>query len=95
MKTRYGLFAGLLIISAALNAAEPMEPIAATTASGDAVKLHPNGRWEYVDVIKAEQAAVVASQFPENQVCHPAHRVNSLVFAAASRQVIKTSIVAL
>ncbi len=26
----------------------------ATTASGEKVKLHPDGRWEYADPVKAE-----------------------------------------
>ncbi|HWT28061.1 MAG TPA: hypothetical protein VN084_01010 [Methylophilaceae bacterium] len=46
-------------------------PIQATTANGDAVILHPNGRWEFIDTKKAAEAKVVADQFPENQVCPP------------------------
>jgi hypothetical protein len=42
-----------------------------TTAAGDKVLLHPNGRWEYVDQKKAEQARTVARQYPENQGCPP------------------------
>lgn len=42
-------------------------PIEATTASGDLVLLHPNGRWSYVDEKKAEAAKKVADQYPENQ----------------------------
>jgi hypothetical protein len=29
-------------------------PIEATTAAGDKVRLHPDGRWEYADPVKAE-----------------------------------------
>lgn len=50
--------------------AEPLErtPVAATTASGDPVLLHPTGKWEYLDPGKAEAARKVAEQFPENRV---------------------------
>lgn len=46
-------------------------PMRATTANGDAVILHPNGRWEFVDAQKAAEAKEVAKQFPENQGCPP------------------------
>lgn len=42
--------------------------IDATTASGEKVRLHPNGRWEYVDTRKAAAAKAVADQYPENQL---------------------------
>jgi len=45
--------------------------VEATTATGDKVLLHPNGRWEYVDAKKAEQARAVSRQYPENQGCPP------------------------
>ncbi|QEL65746.1 hypothetical protein OTERR_22700 [Oryzomicrobium terrae] len=41
-------------------------PIEATTATGDPVRLLPNGRWEYVDADKAKAAKALADQFPEN-----------------------------
>lgn len=44
------------------------ELIEATTVSGEKVRLHPNGRWEYVDAQKAAAAKVVADQYPENQL---------------------------
>jgi len=47
------------------------QPVEATTANGDKVLLHPNGRWEYVDARKAEQARAVSQQYPENQGCPP------------------------
>ena len=47
------------------------QAVEATTATGDKVLLHPNGRWEYVDQNKAEQARTVARQYPENQGCPP------------------------
>lgn len=80
MKTMYALLAGLLITASPLIAAESTEIIDAKTANGDAVRLHPNGRWEYVDAKKAEQAAVVAKQFPENQVCPPGSQGKFLGF---------------
>jgi len=56
-----------LIVSPVANA----QAVEATTAGGDKVLLHPNGRWEYVDARKAEQARAVAEQYPENQGCPP------------------------
>ena len=44
------------------------EMIEATTATGEKVRLLPNGRWEYVDVQKAAAAKTVADQYPENQL---------------------------
>ncbi len=44
------------------------ELIEATTASGEKVRLHPNGRWEYVDTQKAVAAKAVADQYPENKL---------------------------
>lgn len=41
-------------------------PVAATTAQGDAVRLYPNGRWEYVDAAKAAKAKEIAATYPEN-----------------------------
>ena len=55
-----------VVPAAAQNAGPPIE---ATTAGGDKVLLHPNGRWEYADQKKAEQARAVAQQYPENQGC--------------------------
>ena len=61
-----------LATSGITSGAEPSgTPVEATTATGDKVLLHPNGRWEYVDPKKAEQARKVAVQYPENQVCPP------------------------
>jgi hypothetical protein len=62
--------AAALILAAASGLAAGA-PVEATTAGGDKVLLHPNGRWEYVDQKKAEQARAVAQQFPENQGCPP------------------------
>ena len=42
-------------------------PVAATTAQGDAVRLYPNGRWEYVDTAKAAKAQELAAAYPENR----------------------------
>jgi hypothetical protein len=64
--------ASLLVSPAAAIAAEPAgSTVEATTATGEKVLLHPNGRWEYVDQKKAEQARAVAKQYPENQGCPP------------------------
>lgn len=42
-------------------------PVMATTARGESVRLYPNGRWEYVDIQKAEKAKEQAALYPENQ----------------------------
>lgn len=55
-------------ISFAVGAAEKIE---ATTSNGDKVILKPNGRWEYIDTQKASEAAKIAKQYPENNVCPP------------------------
>ena len=63
------------------SAAEPAgSPIEATTAQGDRVLLHPNGRWEYVNPQKAAAARKVAEQFPENQGCPPGSQGNFFGF---------------
>ena len=48
--------------------AQGSETLEATTASGEKVRLLPNGRWEYVDTQKAVAAKVVADQYPENKL---------------------------
>jgi hypothetical protein len=57
-----------LLLTPAVALAQGGEPIEATTASGEKVRLHPNGRWEFVDVQKAAAAKVVADQYPENKL---------------------------
>lgn len=44
-------------------------PIAGKTANGEDILLFPNGRWEYVNTVKAAEAKKVADQFPENKGC--------------------------
>lgn len=41
-------------------------PVEAVTAQGDAVRLYPNGRWEFVDAAKAAKAKELAAAYPEN-----------------------------
>lgn len=51
----------------AVQAAElDRTPVAATTAQGDAVRLYPNGRWEFVDAARAAKAKEIAAAYPEN-----------------------------
>lgn len=40
--------------------------VEATTAAGEKVLLHPNGRWEYMNAAKAVEAKKVADTYPEN-----------------------------
>jgi hypothetical protein len=63
-----------------LAADAPGEKVEATTVAGDRVVLHPNGRWEFVDVNKAKTAQEIAKQYPENQVCPPGWRGGILGF---------------
>lgn len=50
--------------SLAFAAGAPVDgPIEATTASGDRVRLLPNGRWEYVDSAKAEAQKPVVDAY--------------------------------
>ena len=61
-----------LMLAALPCLAEPDgQDLQATTAGGDHVVLHPNGRWQYVDQQKAEEAGKRFAMFPENQVCPP------------------------
>jgi hypothetical protein len=70
-----------LAVSGCAVAAEPAgAPVEATTAGGDRVLLHPNGRWEYVNPQKAAAARKVAEQFPENQGCPAGSQGNFLGF---------------
>lgn len=62
---------GVLNLSALAADAEPKPAIEATTAAGEKVVLHPNGRWEFVDVQKQAEAKKVADQYPENKRCPP------------------------
>lgn len=72
---------GLAAAGHASAAAEPgAGAIEATTAAGEKVLLHPNGRWEYVNPQKAAAARKVAEQFPENQGCPPGSQGNFLGF---------------
>ena len=58
----------LLVLAVPLAQAQGSEAIEATTVSGEKVRLHPNGRWEFVDAQKAAAAKVVADQYPENKL---------------------------
>lgn len=62
---------GLAASGHALAAEPGAGAVEATTAAGEKVLLHPNGRWEYVNPQKAAAARKVAEQFPENQGCPP------------------------
>lgn len=61
-----------LVLAAANAAGAPAAPeldrtpVAATTVQGEAVRLYPNGRWEYVDADKAAKAKEIAAAYPEN-----------------------------
>jgi hypothetical protein len=46
----------LAVVAIPVGAQEKPQPVEATTAGGDKVMLHPNGRWEYVNAAKAAEA---------------------------------------
>lgn len=60
----------LMLAGAAFGQTLDRTPVEATTATGEKVRLHPNGRWEYVDTAKAAEAKKLADSFPENKVRH-------------------------
>ena len=60
----------LCAIGSSAMAAEG-QVIEATTAAGEAVRLLPNGRWEFFDAARQAAAKAVADTYPENQVCPP------------------------
>jgi hypothetical protein len=62
---------GMLALPAFAADAEQKPDVEATTATGEKVLLHPNGRWEYVNVQKQTEAKKVADQYPENKGCPP------------------------
>ena len=71
MRSRYAAAAAGLVLLAGFAAvvhAQSAAVIDATTATGEKVRLLPNGRWEYVDAQKAAAAKVVADQYPENKL---------------------------
>lgn len=59
----------VLLLGAGLCLASELDrtPIEATTADGQQVRLFPNGRWEFVDTVKAAAAQKVAAEYPENK----------------------------
>ena len=73
-----------VLLAAASGHATAAEPgagaIEGTTAAGEKVLLHPNGRWEYLNPQKAAAARKLAEQFPENQGCPPGSQGNLLGF---------------
>lgn len=62
------LVLGLLAASLAARAQDlDRTPVEATTAAGEKVRLYPNGRWEFADARKADEARQAAARYPENQ----------------------------
>ena len=62
------LLAVIPLASADIADTPERTPIAGKTANGEDILLFPNGRWEYVNTVKAAEAKKVADQFPENKV---------------------------
>ncbi len=57
----------VLVAGQGLAAELDRTPLAATTADGQAVRLYPNGRWEFVDSVRAVEAQKLAAEYPENK----------------------------
>ena len=57
----------LLAVVGAAGAADPAAPVDGTTANGDRVRLYPNGRWEYVDVAKADAQRPVTEAYDRDR----------------------------
>lgn len=76
----------VLVAGASLAAELERAPLAATTVDGQAVRLFPNGRWEFVDAAKAAAAQQVAAQYPENQT-RPVE-AQGLVFGGFGRTIM-------
>jgi hypothetical protein len=57
----------VLFINTSQAADLDRQPIEAATVNGERVHLFPNGRWVYVDAIKAEEAKLRAAEYPENK----------------------------
>ncbi len=62
---------GLLLAAATASAQQPAGPVEATTATGEKIRLMPDGKWEYVEGQKAAEQrterAVVAKKQEEAQ----------------------------
>ena len=65
------LVAAMALGVSGLVIADAGRVIEATTAAGEAVRLLPNGRWEFVDAARQAAAQAVADTYPENQLCPP------------------------
>lgn len=67
--TRLALVAALALVAGAPALAAELDrtPLEALTVDGQKVRLFPNGRWEFVDQAKAEEAKKVAAEYPENK----------------------------
>ena len=77
LRRAQALVFSILVLAGPQAVAQAVE---ATTAHGDKVLLHPNGRWEYVDRKKADEARAVAQKYPENQGCPPGSQGGLLGF---------------
>jgi hypothetical protein len=73
MNRKFALTMIVCVLTAPALAAEPESKpaIEATTAAGEKVLLHPNGRWEFRDAQKQAEAKKLADEYPENKGCPP------------------------
>lgn len=79
MRHFFLVLVGLIFLgmSTLVQAAEAgPEDIAAKTASGDEVILHPNGYWEYLDTKKAAAATIKVEKIARDEGCPRGTRPN-------------------
>lgn len=57
-----------LLMAWGLALAGDGQVLEARTSAGETVRLLPNGRWEYVDATRQEEARRVAETYPENDL---------------------------
>ena len=65
---RRTLAVATLVLASMGVSAEQGVVVDATTADGQAVRLLPNGRWEYRDAARQAEAARIAETYPENHL---------------------------
>ena len=65
MKLKLSIAVFCAVLSLGAHSTE--QPIEATTAAGEKVRLLPNGRWEYLDQAKQTEAKKVFDTYRENR----------------------------
>jgi hypothetical protein len=82
----------LMLSTTSALAGDTGKDVEAATANSEKVMLHPNGRWEFVDAQKAQEAKKSRTNFPKTGFAHPVHRAAPSVWVAVFRLATKTLI---